>query len=144
MALVNTGSPAVRAFTAICVFAQGCGGCAGSMMAIGLEPWHFYVHPVIVRPRKVCAHMARGRGGCPSFSHNTMFLRLFFEVHDNVLAGRIAASASANRRARTRCHDAAKMIAFAHGVAMAGPNRPGKDFSFRDLPSGAYSRDVRL
>ena len=28
--------------------------------------------------------------------------------------------------------------------AMASMNRPGKDFSFYDLPSGAYSRDVRL
>jgi hypothetical protein len=41
-------------------------------------------------------------------------------------------------------HGAAYNNGLARLPAMASTNRPGKDFSFYDLPSGAYSRDVRL
>jgi hypothetical protein len=71
-----------------------------------------------------------------------------FYVCFSVFSGLRCKSSSSRRRpavrtARTCRHDPAKMMDFA-SRAMAGPNRLRKDFSFRDLPSGAYSRDVRL
>jgi hypothetical protein len=73
-----------------------------------------------------------------------MFLKLFFECmvrSMGVAAGRSQPAPAAGSPHR---HDAVNMIDFVHALALAGSNRSGKDFSFRDLPSGAYSRDVRL
>jgi hypothetical protein len=86
-------------------------------------------------------HTARALFGSRS---NVMFLHIFFDQAGPSRRGAAAVSERLTAARSPHCHDGATMIDGAHAAAMAGSNRSGKDFSFRDLPSGAYSRDVRL
>jgi hypothetical protein len=86
-------------------------------------------------------HSARG---LPGFSCNIMFLHVFFGDGGVLKGPQCGGARAAPCGGSPHRHDGAKMIDFADIAAMAGSNRSGKDFSFRDLPSGAYSRDVRL